>query len=532
MKENATIVFPDGNKAYEGDIEDGYLNGNGTLYYRDTQTMQYIGEWRQNLPEGAGKAFHPDGTLRYEGEWKAGLRNGQGKLFDETGALKYDGEWKADRAHGKGTLYFVSGEVAYTGNFAFDKREGYGEEFREEDGKPGYKGEWKDNRPEGRGVKFHTNGQRWYEGTFTAGESDGNGTAYYEDGKVAYEGQWKNGLRHGLGKLYGMDGHLEYYGPWKNGDMSEEIQKVENPIESVKAEDKQEVLARYPNTPKVLDSGQLVVKTSSCVTPFLLPFSDTEKNWNPFVATLKQYESNQALRYEDSILKNFYDSYPRDNLQQAFLLPTKKELKPLWGLKPFSAFPMPWTKPEAYARILLTNKIIRYQDQAFPTNAQNIAETTKMVFDLCANRPLSTWVPNYSPQNFGNTNRPIFFEYGPIPESHGEALFRKLVGVYESVRTIGYLPGLFPNGGFSGTLLLTQGKYRFVVESGLFLLTALAALGFDEITASVSSDSYGIIDGENLPHLPFVEKGVYSVETAQILFDQAFLGFKEKIAGQ
>ena len=63
MKETATIVFPDGRKAYEGELEDGFLNGTGTLYYRDGQTIHYRGGWRQNLSDGDGNLFFPDGSL-------------------------------------------------------------------------------------------------------------------------------------------------------------------------------------------------------------------------------------------------------------------------------------------------------------------------------------------------------------------------------------------------------------------------------------------------------------------------------------
>ena len=484
MKEKATIVFSDGKKAYEGDIEDGFLNGNGTLYYHDTQTIQYEGEWRRNLPEGVGKAFRPDGTLWYEGSWKAGLREGHGKDFDTNGTTKYEGAWK-------------------------------------------------NNHPEGQGIKYHPSGKPWYEGSFKAGEADGYGKAYFEDGPVAYDGLWRNGIRHGLGKLYGAEGHLEYFGPWKDGKIWEEEQKsnTEPAVESF-IESKQKVLTHYEGTPELLSSGELIVEITACLTPHFLPLSDTDENWNPFVATLKQFETNPQLRYEDSVLKGYYDSYPRENLQQAFLLPTRTELKPFWDLKPHAKFPLPWSNPEAYARTLLKKGFLQYNDKVLPASDQNVAETARMVIDMCLHRPFSSWVPDYPPQIITNMNRPVFYEYGPIPENQGEAIFRKLVRVYESVRTIGYLPGLFPERPISGTLLLAKSRYRFVAESGFFLLSALSALGCQTVAAVLSPESDGIVERDQLPELPFVKTGVYTEEVANILFDHAFLSFKEKLAGR
>jgi len=338
-------------------------------------------------------------------------------------------------------------------------------------------------------------------------------------------------LRHGSGKLYGPEGHLEYYGPWKTGERSEEFHKLEESIEiNVKAVDKQKVLARFEDAPKLLDSGKLSIKIAFCITPHFLPLTDTEENWSPFIATLKQYQSNPELRYEDSVLKNFYDSYPRENLQQSFLLPSVTELKPFWELRAFSKFPLPWTNPEEYALHLLKKGFFRYNEITLPANEQNVSEVSRMIIDMCLRRPLGTWVPNYPPQMVGDVNRPVFFEYGPVPGNHGEALFNKLISVYESVGTIGYLPGLFPYNNFTGTLLLTKKAYRFIIESDFFLLNALAALGFDEITTSLSSDTNGIVERDRLQTYPFVETGVYTIETARLLFDHAFLSFKEKIA--
>jgi len=535
MKEKGTIVFPDGSAAYEGEIEDGHLEGEGKLYYRRSGSLHYEGQWRRNLPEGQGKQYDPNGAVRYEGEWKEGLREGKGRLFDETGKLKYEGDWKEGCVHGTGTLYYAASDrVAYIGEFRWDQRKGSGEEYREDDGSLAYKGEWKENRPDGQGIKYHPNGERWYEGTFRAGESSGYGKAYYEDGKLAYDGNWKNGLRHGRGKLLDADGHLEYYGLWKDGEVSESLQWEEaaEPETLTLQERRRQILERFENAPRMEKSGLFEVTIASCLSPFFLPFSDADENWNPFIATLKQYEAQPDLTYEDSLLKQFYESYPRENLQQSFLLPTGVELNPLWELKARAIFPLPWGEPEAYAEFLLNSGFIKYGGKGLPVNKQNVAEVSRMVFDFYLNRKFSTWVPQGEPGMAVDMNRPGFTEFGPVAQNEGEAVFRKLTEVYESVRTIGYLPGLFPGGRISGKLLIRPGEYRFVVETGLFLLAALAALGHDTVRVSFSSKDEGIIERDRLIEMPFVEKGVYSEATANLLFDHAFLSFKKKLDGR
>ncbi len=89
--------------------------------------------------------------------------------------------------------------------------------------------------------------------------------------------------------------------------------------------------------------------------------------------------------------------------------------------------------------------------------------------------------------------------------SHGEAIYRKLVWVYESVRTVGYLPGLYPGGRITGTVLLADDGYRFVADKGLFLLAALAALGYPQASATLSPETEGLIEREKIRDLPFVK---------------------------
>jgi antitoxin component YwqK of YwqJK toxin-antitoxin module len=530
MEESIRIVFPDGKVAYEGDMKNGIIEGEGTLFYRGTQNPQYIGQWQKNVPEGNGKSFYPDGSIRYDGQWKNGLYDGFGTLYDEKGSVKYEGEYKKSYLHGEGRLFDSEGYLVYAGSFVWSRKEGIGKEYFK-DGSITYEGEWINDRPGGKGKKYHPNGNVWYEGEFFRGESDGQGKAYFENGKIAYDGGWKNGVRHGYGKLYDVEGHIEYYGQWKHGEIAEDAHIMIDSMEDKKnPECKSDIFSKYNSVPVLLESGGINIDTQYCISPYFLPFSDSGEDWNPFIATLKQYESDPHLCYEESVLKKFYDSYPRENLQQAYLLPTNKEFKPLWDLDARAIFPLPWSEPEAYARFLLNTGFIRYNQKSIPTSEQNISEIARMVFDLCLYKPFSTWVPRNQVGMVFDMNHPGFTEFGPVEANEGEAVFRKLIRVYENIRTIGYLPGLFPFDQIMGTILLTEGKYRFIVHSGLFLLTALAALGLTKINASFSRDNMEIVEQRELSNMPFVAKGIYSLEIANLLFEHAFKSFKRKIA--
>ncbi len=529
MKEQIQIQFPDGKKAYEGDMVSGSLNGEGQLWYIRTETLHYQGQWEDNRPHGLGKAYHPNGNLWYEGEWKEGKREGEGKQYNEGGNFLYEGQWKANRFHGLGKLYDPDGHLIYDGSFSAGREDGEGRQYRPEGGLS-YQGQWKEGNPHGQGIKYHENGLIWYDGSFEGGQSHGCGKAYYEEGGLAYQGNWKDGLRHGEGKLYNADGHLEYFGQWNQGEPvaqfieeegeREEMSSVHNlPLESLRQ--------RLPEF-EVTDQREVIIDLGQCLAFHFTPLSPLEIDWNPFAATLRQFEENPDLTYDQSILKSYYDAYPRENKQQAFMLPTTNPYPPLWDLKARAAFPMPWTRPEQYARFYLGAGFIQYEGKAPAFSEKNISEIERMVYDFSRSQPLSQWVPEDKPSLGNPIPRPGLAEFGPVEQEEGEAIFKKLLDTYICIRTIGYLPALFKGSVVSGTLLLQEGDYRFVVGSGMFLVAALAACGYKTISAVLSQDTFGVVSFSDISQLPYVKRDVYPLDTAQTLFLQAFSPFRDK----
>ena len=52
---------------YEGQYENGKMNGEGVLYYRYSGYIYYIGYFKEGKKEGQGKEFDKFGNLIYEG---------------------------------------------------------------------------------------------------------------------------------------------------------------------------------------------------------------------------------------------------------------------------------------------------------------------------------------------------------------------------------------------------------------------------------------------------------------------------------
>ena len=103
--------YPKYNK-YEGEIENGKPNGNGTCTLINGAT--YVGQYVDGLREGLGTftwSIHaPDGGGVYEGGYKNNRRNGKGKRTYRDGSI-LEGYWK-DNKFWNGTKYDKEGNIS------------------------------------------------------------------------------------------------------------------------------------------------------------------------------------------------------------------------------------------------------------------------------------------------------------------------------------------------------------------------------------------------------------------------------------
>ncbi|KAG7368986.1 TIR domain containing protein [Nitzschia inconspicua] len=160
---------------YEGEWERGKIQGNGTYYYGSSDPAKpgprYIGEFKENLRNGMGRYFLPDGSV-YDGQFRDGVMNGRG-LFTWSDGSMYDGEWKDGKRNGQGLVKAKDGFV--------------------------YDGQWVNNAMEGRGLAIYPNGQK-YEGMFSNGRREGRGTIHFTNGAV-YEGRFRDDAIDGQGTM-------------------------------------------------------------------------------------------------------------------------------------------------------------------------------------------------------------------------------------------------------------------------------------------------------------------------------------------
>lgn len=93
-------------KNYVGEWKDGIPNGNGTLAFPDGK--EYVGEFKNGVFEGQGMMTLTNG-IQYVGGFKNGMANGEGTMTYPDGR-KYLGEWEDNEYHGHGTLTLPDGK--------------------------------------------------------------------------------------------------------------------------------------------------------------------------------------------------------------------------------------------------------------------------------------------------------------------------------------------------------------------------------------------------------------------------------------
>lgn len=209
---------PEGTLLFSGTYE----NGHGVYrisYYRNGN-IGYEGGWKDNECHGYGISYWPNGNIHYDGDWMNGKYDGNGKLYYESGAVRYSGGFVADSYSNYGIYYWENGNIYYNGEFMDGEKNGYGISFRE-NGTLEYDGQWADDMYQGSGILYFEDGKTiQYKGGYINNHQSGSGTEYYRNGQRLYTGEWNQGYKQGNGTSYWMNGKTRYKGQWYENEYS------------------------------------------------------------------------------------------------------------------------------------------------------------------------------------------------------------------------------------------------------------------------------------------------------------------------
>lgn len=208
-------------------------------------------------------------------------------------------------------------------------------------------------------------------------------------------------------------------------------------------------------------------------------FSYSDDGWHPFVETLKEYQRDDKLLFEDSVLSKLYNQYKPGNLQEVLLDQIKGEIKPLSELPPIN---------EALRNLWCLKK-----------------EDLTSLKILQKERAPDGW---------------IF--YGPHSKEYGEKEFLRLISIYESIKKKGYKLVMSQKDMINGYFLKKGEKKVFVLLQGNHRVSALKVLGYDYVDVVIRDNHPAVIEYEQL-HLWALENGgVFPYNTVNELFETLF----------
>ncbi len=219
-------------------------------------------------------------------------------------------------------------------------------------------------------------------------------------------------------------------------------------------------------------AGPIEVDVERCTSFLGLAFST--QGWNPLVATLRQYEANPDLVYEDSVFAQVHQRFLPQTLRDLFF--------------PGSA------QPQAPLNTLGVDR--RYYRYIWKVSPQ-----------MAAGAKPGTFSPNYS--------------FGPLDPSQGQAEFDRLIKTYLSIREHGYQPKRYNY--VTGYFLGDDANYRFVIGSGNHRVAALAVLGTERMEVQLHSHPASIHRDQLSLWTP-AEGGLFPIPTAEALFDRFLHG--------
>lgn len=196
----------------------------------------YIGELKNNLPNGKGTYDFSDGTT-YTGQWEEGVVNGEGIFI--TSEFKLEGLFSDNRLiTGTDIVFNDNGEVTFNISDGVVDYSNVTVIFNDN---TKYTGEWNEGI-NGKGNVEFSNGDKYsgivqlgkfndsgiytwkngssYDGEWTEGMMNGTGTYYYSSDKSRYlKGSFENNIPTGQLKYY-YKSH-EYTTVWNDGQCSE-----------------------------------------------------------------------------------------------------------------------------------------------------------------------------------------------------------------------------------------------------------------------------------------------------------------------
>ncbi len=230
------------------------------------------------------------------------------------------------------------------------------------------------------------------------------------------------------------------------------------------------------------------IPVSRCRTPI---YSNLDRTVNPFVKTIVQVQLNNTGSYENSALKEFYDT----------------------------------TTPENSSEVLgIDNSILKeypsYQ-YVYPWMGENFDDILHRRRAVSVKENRANGAVNLSVEELGHT------DFGPVTPLKGNIEFQRLTRIFNNIKASGYHenPRVL-DGGIRGYFLIDDPNkdWCFMITSGKHRAYALAALEHQEIPVIIDMKLHVLKRLMDIDIWPQVRNSVFTKSEARSIFDNVLKG--------
>lgn len=210
-----------GTKIEEGNIVDNNQEGLVTAYYKCSNQIYCVVDYKNDVYQGHGTYYDSASGLKLsEGDYNVGSRTGEWKYYYAgSSALKSTSVYKNDMYNGITCLYdSLTGKLVSKGKYKKGNRVGEWDLYNVHTGKKVYEENYSDGELDGLQVIYDSVGNVILKVNFTKGKIDGKMEYFYEGLKQAWMlFNFSNGKLHGVTKSYFRTGNRKREELYKDG---------------------------------------------------------------------------------------------------------------------------------------------------------------------------------------------------------------------------------------------------------------------------------------------------------------------------
>lgn len=170
--------------------------------------LVYEGQFKDNIPFGTFKYYHPNGKLKSETEFQVGVHIVRTTIYHENGHKASEGMFVDQVKNGEWRYYANTDTLIKIENYLKGKRTGSWKTFSAETGVLLEEISYSDGKMNGVHKTYYTDGTVSLEENYVNGKQNGKCTAYYPKQLVSSTGNMLNGFRVGNWDFYDVTGKL------------------------------------------------------------------------------------------------------------------------------------------------------------------------------------------------------------------------------------------------------------------------------------------------------------------------------------